>query len=270
MKNNTFLETIDRNLPTICTGASAIIGLMTTGYSIWAGIKIKEASDGWDSDTPSSEKIVTVAKYAAPAVVGGVAAAGFAIAANRENDRRMLAMAGTVAALKMDKDKARETLEDFKNKTKEILGEEKATEVEEAVADDTIKKNVSKCGIVPSTIETDKRVRFHDAETGYIFYTTLRKFQMAMNVINERCCTKTQSMEDFYLELLGDDYEPTPLHNSIGFGSGCSDAKCFMPEFEGETAEDMSLGYRISYDYDNLAELKGKREVLNKYDGYSY
>lgn len=270
MNNNTILETIDRNLPTICTGLSAGLSLVTVGYSIWAGYQLKGAFDDFDEDTKTEEKVKTVAAYMAPAVVGGVAAAGFAIAANRENDRRMLAMAGTVAALKMDKDKARETLEDFKNKTKELLGEEKATEVEEAVADDTIKKNVSKCGIVPATIETDKRVRFHDEETGYVFYTTLRKFQMAMNVINERCCTKTQSMEDFYLELLGDDYEPTPLHNSIGFGSGCPDAKCFMPEFEGETAEDMSLGYRISYDYDNLAELKGKREVLNKYDGYSY
>jgi hypothetical protein len=265
-KKATLLEVIDKNLPAIYTAASIIIGGITAVAAVRAGWKTKEILDDLPEDTDTLVKVKAVAPTVAPIVVGAVADGLFCYAAHHESTKRYVALAGTVAALKADK----EHLEIVKDKAKELLGEKKSEELSNRVADEEATRTARKVqgkSSLPGTIDIHQKVRIRDLENGYIFETTLRDFEKAKDWFNLQVSEREMAMNDFYDHLLGENYEEYGTHGWMGFGPDCSE-KVFLPELDADMADDLSLGYTISYPYSNLEAYQHKGSVGDPWRAY--
>lgn len=236
---------VDKNLPTILTGASVVTGLATVGYAVWAGFKIKEDLNTIpDADT--LEKIKKIAPRLIPILIGASAASGFAIASNHESGKRIAAATGLVAATKLDMVK-------LQDKTKEILGEEKAKEVE-----DELKKDPKTSNSFGNYIASkDKWLTFKDANTGYFWDSTLRDMEFTRRNFNKSLIQQsdndnyTQSIAEFYDRLLGEKYDEVPIHTSVLFGAKFKDEGANRLDFDYEyvVGPDMQPICVVSYSY---------------------
>lgn len=241
MKNKVIsnvLTKVDKNLPTILTGVSVVSGLITAGYALYAGFKMKEDLMDMTEDATTIDKVKMVAPRVIPVAIGMSATAGCAIAANHENGKRYAAVATALAATRVDAAK-------LQHKAEEILGVEKADEIKEKLKDDADTQKV----YAKMMANADTRVLFRDYETGYVFRTTLKEFLMAQKSLNKQIeSSREASISDFYHILLGDDYVEANVYNDVVFGKN-TDAPFFNPDLDYEVGPDMQPVCVFSYNY---------------------
>lgn len=243
---NKATTTIDKNLPTILTGVSVVSGIATAVYSVYAGFQIKKAWDKLPEDATTLDKVKAAAPWVIGTATGITVSAGTAIAANHESGKRLAAAGLVVASTKLDMQK-------LQDKTKEILGEEKAKEVEEELKKDP--KTANAYGNYISN--KDKRMTFRDTNTGYFFRSSMRDIEYTKRKFNNELSLHkddegyTQSMAEFYDRLLGDDYDEIPVHTNVLFGEKFKDPKAMMLdiEYEYEVGPDMEPICAINYSY---------------------
>lgn len=244
MANNDFMRTVHKNLPGIFTAGSIITGFATAALAVYEGWKLCE---DWNPDAGTKDKVYLIARRLVPVLLGASASAGFCYAAHHESTKRIAALSAAVAAVKLDN----EELKNFKNKAKEVLGEEKTKEVKSLIAEDKATEVAKK--INRPNVSLDEEITVHDLETGYVFKTTLRSFSNAVNECNDNAETDVVSMADFYMTLeegLANDRSGN-LYSTVGFGRGC-EVRSFRPEWDAEIGPDLKAVYTISYPYANL------------------
>ena len=245
MKNKligNLLTKVDKNLPTILTGISVVSGIVTAGYALYAGFKMKEDLMDIPEDAKTIDKVKKVAPRMIPVVIGMTATAGCAIAANHENGKRYAAVATALAATKIDAAK-------LQHKAEELLGVEKSEELKEKLknSDDTKK------AYAQLMANADKRMVFHDLESGYFFRTTLNEFLFAQKRFNDKIDVNNDgSIADFYGLLLGDDFVEASAYNDIIFGKNMSQQH-FNPTIDVELGPEMQPFYTISYNYGSVS-----------------
>lgn len=139
-----------------------------------------------------------------PAIVVMAASAACIIGGSATNYKRNAALA---AALHMSE----ATLTTYQNKIEEIVGEEKAKEVRQAVAKEDIRKNVK---AMPKPMGNGKMLCY-DRFAGRPFYSdeeTLRKAALALN--EDLFDEDYVLLNDFYYKL---DLKPTDVGNMLGW-----------------------------------------------------
>ena len=206
------LAAMNRNLPSILTGA-AIAGLVATVWTTYkAAPNIKSAIDGakWDkaekmskdqenvddvTDTKLNawETFTAVAPYVWKPAVCGTFTVGCIVGAQILNVQRLGVLS---LAYKMSETK----LKEYEDKAKEILGEDKARDLHDAVAKETAAQ-------VPLDekfiVHTGKgKQPFIDTVTGQTFYSSKEAVLEAANYINNRvACCDNMTVNDFYCRL---------------------------------------------------------------------
>ena len=242
---NNFIKTLDRNLPTILTGISVVTGIASTAYAVYAGYKTAKEMEEIPEDATTVEKIKKIAPKFIPVAAGVIVSSGCAIAANHENGKRYAALAATLAATRIDTAKVQA-------KAEEILGKEKAEEVKQEISKDKDARDAYARLIA----DADKRMAFHDLETGYVFRSTLNDFLFAQRTLNDRIESMNEgSISDLYSSMLGDEYVEASIHNDVVFGRNL-EVKYFNPSLDVELGPDLQPVYSLSYSYSSPNELR--------------
>lgn len=231
-----------KNLPTILTGTTVVVGLGTVGYSTWAGWKIKEITE--DETIDNKTKVKRIAILSTPIVIGATAASGCAIAAQKENSKRFAALAaGAAGAITLTSDETKEKALELIDKNHKIH---------------RAKKKETKANI---SVNSDEVIEIRDMVTGYKFKTTLSDLWFTANHFNEDMASgllgtgETRSIAEFYRSLLGDEYDNIPSHELIKFGSdisweGVYDKNVILSiQLDSELGPDLKPIYTMDYDY---------------------
>lgn len=192
------LEAIRKHGPEILA-ATGIAGFIFTAVEAAARtpeamIKIEEmkAELGVERLTVG-QTIKAIWKSYALAAVVGIASGACIIGGLTESQRRIAALADTCAIAGM-------RLNDFKEQAKDILGEEKVKEIEEAVAKEEVKRDPPPSSAV--VMLGDGEVLCRDTITKQYFRCSINKMEKIANDISRRMIYEnTASLNDFYYEI---------------------------------------------------------------------
>lgn len=243
--SNTFLKEITegfvKNLPAILTGTTVLVGTSTVVYSTWAGWKIKEVTE--DETIDNKTKVKKIAILTLPIVIGTGAASGCAIAAHKENSKRIATLAvGTTAAMTLASDETKEKVLDIVDKNHKV----------HKAKNKDVKSSIS--------VNSDEIIEIEDLVTGYRFETSLADLWFTVNHFNEELSNMlgtgdTMNLAEFYRNLLGDKYHNIPSHELIKFGSdtnweGVYDKNVILSiQLDSKLGEDLKPIYTMDYDY---------------------
>lgn len=178
---------IQMNSPTILT-ALGVAGVITTGYlAVKAGFQSHQkleddryargirrtATEPPPAERTTQEKALLVWKLYIPAVGVGALTIVSIVASNRIQVRRMAALAAGYAVLSGDFD-------EYRDKARELLGEKKAKDLDDKVAEQKMLNNPPPQGIV---IEEGKSW-FCDLSTTRYFKSDRQHVEEAINKVN--------------------------------------------------------------------------------------
>lgn len=231
---NDFKATINQNLPGIFTAGSIVTQVLTAGLAFYEGMKFKEDFDKLPEDATTKTKVLTVARRIAPVVLGVTAGCGCSYAAYAESTRRIAALSAVVAAARADRD----TLKEFKDKAKQMIGEEKINEVDEAL----LKEDLKMYDFVGG--DADEKIKVHDLETGAILHSTLRDIHRAIRVFNDENDQEAVPISMFYQEA-DNDYKVVPVHEDIYAFDG------FYPNINYEKGPNMEPVMTLDWTHTN-------------------
>lgn len=169
------------------------------------------------------DTVKTTAKVYAPAAATGAASvamagAGIGIGASR------------LSAMTTMYDKASKEVEMWKSQAKEVVGEEKAKEIQDKVTDEKIEKNLHKLNHPdkPTNFKSDEvPVHYLDTVTGQDFWSTPARMMEAEKQINRYLYTNTSiSLNDiltYFDEAAFDDVNQNYMGDLLGVSAdkGC-------------------------------------------------
>lgn len=202
---------ITKNSPVILTGI-AVVGTGTSAYLAARGglksfpaLEIAETEKG--SELTKKEKFITTWKFYAPAVIGVVATSTCMILATKIGLERTAALAGALALVDRNNSEYRE-------KVKELLGQNKDTKIKDEIAKD----HIAAANIDPSqfTLEPGQQI-FWDMWSGRPFVSTNEKLDATINRLNHEMIYGGYCDLTTYYKEIG--LERTQQSNDLGWSS---------------------------------------------------
>lgn len=194
---------LGKNSHIIMTGV-AITGVFTTSFLVAdATPKALRKIEERECKT-RLEKIEVTWKYYIPAGISGLITVGSIIALNSVHERRNAALAGLYSL-------AQTTLNEYKEKVVETIGENKERKIRDAVDADRVLNNPP-----GDVIITDSgSVLCFDSLTGRYFLSDIEKIRQIVNELNRELLREMFiPLNELYFEL---GLDPTELGNDLGF-----------------------------------------------------
>ena len=190
-----------------CMGAAGVIATaVLTGKATIKAVRITDdmryfdPDVGFALDAPKKEIVKAVWKEYIPAAGVGIATIACIFGANALNKKQQAVLMSAYALLD-------QTYREYKNKVKDVLGEESEQKVEDTIARE-------KCKAYPDIPKGDNLL-FFDPFYGEPFERTMLEIQEAEYRLNQKFAIEGEAtLNDFY-ELLGLD--PIPTGNYIGW-----------------------------------------------------
>ncbi len=165
--------------------------------------KIEEKKDELDTDYLTKKEVIqaTWKDYLPSAGIGLVSAACIVLGTS-QNVKRNTALA-TVYAL------SENTLKEYQRKTKEVVGEEKAREIDREVAKSRAKREVNDRPIIVEDNHSEYIIHtglgdtlIYDTFSGRYFRASVNSVDAAVNKINRKLNNEfIMTVNDFYMEL---------------------------------------------------------------------
>lgn len=179
-----FKRLVDANAPVILTGVAVAGACLTTYLSAKGGMKSAGALDDAEVvkrttlkdnsvDLTNTEKFIATYKFYAPAAVSLVGTVTCMVLATKIGIERTAAVAGAFVIAERANDQ-------YRDKVKELLGENKHNKVVDATVADQAKNLVLPENLV---LEGGKQI-FVDSWTGRPIPTTMEKMNQALNEFN--------------------------------------------------------------------------------------
>lgn len=203
------MKLVQKNSSTIltCIGAAGVIATaVLTGRATIKAVRIADGMDRFDLDEgktiypPQKEIVKAVWKEYIPAAATGLATIALIFGANALNKKQQATLVSAYALLD-------QTYREYKNKVKEVLGEESAGKVEDTIAREKCKASQ----IVPK----GDNLLFFDPFYGEPFERTMLEVQDAEYRLNQKFAIEGEAtLNDFY-EFLG--LNPIVTGNYIGW-----------------------------------------------------
>lgn len=220
---SSFLNFTERNTPTILT-TFGVLGVFETGILAYrAGTKGKAIMDAKRKDLEDVHPKDKVAKRAvmgemakemapviAPPVLMGTATAACIIGSNRVSSRRIAAISAAYSLTET-------ALKEYKEKTREVLGERKTQQIREAIAKDKVEQTPPTTDMTPLLVGTDD-VLCMDGYTRRVFYSNKQKIGAAINRLNYECRNGMYvSLNELWAEINAVGLDPLPIGNDLGW-----------------------------------------------------
>jgi hypothetical protein len=232
------------NSPVILTGVG-VAGMVTTAYLTGkatfkaaeiisdAQVAMDVAGEGQELDI--REKIELVWRVYVPAAGTAAITATAIICANRIGTRRAAAMAAAYAL-------SEKALVEYKDKVVQKIGENKAREIRDELAQDRVTANPASTREIVITSGGD--VLCYEAFTGRYFKSDMESLKKAQNDLNYRVLNDYYaSLTDFY-NLVG--LSPTTYSDEVGWNSD----KMLELEFSTTMSDDnrpcISVGFAVT------------------------
>lgn len=203
------LNFVQKNQSTILT-ALGVAGLVSTAaLTAQATVKAVRKCDNYSEELSMKERfLLTWRMYIPPILMGGVSIACI-IGAHSADAKRNAALAGLYAVTE-------ETLQDYRGKVVEKIGEKKEEVLYGEVEEELLKKNPP---IKDRIIHTGcGDTLFYDKLSGRYFYSDMERIRKAENDLNQSMLFDFgwKSLNDFYCEIgigeigIGEDIGWTP------------------------------------------------------------
>lgn len=219
---DSFLKFTNRNTPTILT-TLGVLGVVETGIlSYKAGTKGKNIMDEKRKDLRDvapgdkaakraviGEIVKEMTPVVAPPIAMGFATGACIIGSNRVSTRRIAAISAAYSLTET-------ALKDYKQKTTELLGERKATQIRDAISKDKVAKNPPPADDSSQIILTgDGDTLCMDNYTGRCFRSNAQKIGAAINRMSYevRNCMYV-SLNEFWDEI---GLERRPIGDDLGW-----------------------------------------------------
>lgn len=195
---------VKRNASTILTVVGGAGVVTTTVLAIKATPKalllLDDAEKEKGAELTTIEKVQVAAPVYIPTIVTGVATLTCIISANVLNKRQQAALTSAYALLD-------NSYKEFKNKVKELYGEDADIRIKESLAKDKYEK-----------IETNDEELFYDDFSGQFFKSTVLKVSRAQYNVNRNIHTRGWAeLNEFYEELGIDDFDK---YKALGWAEG--------------------------------------------------
>jgi hypothetical protein len=206
-----------KNAPTIltCLGAAGVIAtsVLTAKATMKASKLLEEAEYKKGDELTTSETIKVAGPSYIPAVLVGVSTITCIFGANVLNKRNQAALASAYALID-------NSYRQYKNKVKELYGEETHNNIIDAIAKEECKDvHISAGGLVSNYIQeidedSDPRL-FYDEYSGRYFESTIEKVLLAEYHLNRNYILRGFARLNEFYEFLG--LEPTDYGEAVGW-----------------------------------------------------
>lgn len=244
---------VSDHAPAILTGIGIAGMVTTTVLAVKATPKaidlLKEAEEEKGEKLTPVETVKTAGKYYIPAVVSGVGAAACFIGSHSVHAKRNAALATAYQI-------SATALNEFKEKTFEVVDEETAKTIREKVAKERVEKNPPRERDVATPVITEPMVYLcYDSGGNQYFRSNEDAIVKAINRLNARMNNRELyvSLNDLYYEL---GIRGTDLGEMIGWNRYRDDL--IEPIFDsvtapnGEPCKVLSYSKAPTYDYDRI------------------
>lgn len=193
---------IKRNAPAILSGLGVLGVVGTTISAIKATPKAMEVLDQQDEELTNFEKAIVLTPVYFPTILFGTATIGCILGANAINKKNQAMLVSAYSYLNS-------SFNEYKDKVKDIFGEEGEAKVREEIAKDKyIEQNI------PESKDTKT---FFDEFSGRYFETTLYDLQNAVYNLNRLYALHGEVSINKLYELLG--LPPTEYGEVLGWSS---------------------------------------------------
>lgn len=222
---NSFLKFTERNTPTILTGLG-VLGLFETGVLAYkAGPKGKEIMEAKKKDLRDvypgdnaakravyGEIVKEMTPVLAPPVAMGVATGACIIGSHHVSSRRIAAISAAYSLTET-------ALKEYKEKTKELVGEKKAQQIRESIAKDKLKKNPPEVKEEQlAMLPTNGLVLCMDSFSQRPFYSNAQKIGKAINTLSARARSEMSvSLNELYDEIGAPELTHLPNGEDVGW-----------------------------------------------------
>lgn len=206
-----------KNAPTIltCLGSAGVVvtSVLTAKATIKATKLLDEAEYKKGDELTTSEIVKVAGPVYLPAVLIGASTITCIFGANILNKRHQAALASAYALI--DK-----SYNQYKNKVKELYGEEAHNKIVDAIAKDECKDvHISAGGLVSNYIQEidddDNPRLFYDEYSGRYFESTIEKVLLAEYHLNRNYILRGFARLNEFYEFLG--LEPTDYGDAVGW-----------------------------------------------------
>lgn len=191
---NKGLHFVQKNQSTILT-ALGVAGLVSTGVlTAQATVKAVRKCDEIDPDMRMKERfLLTWRMYLPPVIMGGVSIACI-LGAHSADAKKNAALAGLYAVTE-------ETLQDYRKKIVDKIGEKKEEEIYGEAVEERIKRHPVSDDKIVRTGNGD--VLFYDTYSGRYFMSDIESIRKAENILNKDMLYgfSWKSLNDFYCEI---------------------------------------------------------------------
>lgn len=239
-------KTIEPHIPTILTAAAGIGVIGTTGVCIKNTLTANDILRTYDREHPEAEtkdRILKVLPTYIPTIVMASTTIACIVGVRTTSKAQTAALASAYTI-------ARETANLYHEKVAEVLGEERAKEVDDAVKDQQLKDHpVSKQPVVVG----DGEVLCFDTLSSRYFMSDMNSLERIENLMNKQLLDEMWvSLNEFYYHI---GLDPMNLGEELGwdtdhmihlkFGSRLSDSgkPCLVVDYENEPIADFYRKY---------------------------
>ena len=198
---------VKRNAPTILTCVGGVGVVVTTVSAVKATPKalalLDEAKKEKGEDLTKLEVIKTAAPAYIPTIISGATTLACVFGANILNKRQQASLISAYAFLD-------NTNKEYKNKVKELYGEEGEMEVKKSIAQDKLEES--------DILEEDDKELFFDEFSGRYFNSTLKDVIAAQYELNREISMLGYARLNDYYAFLGID--PIEEGDILGWSEG--------------------------------------------------
>lgn len=208
---------LEKNSATIltCIGAVGVVGtaVLTTKATIKASKLLEEAENEKGEELTTLETIRVAGPSFIPAAVAGVSTIACIFGANILNKRHQASLVSAYALID-------NSYKQYKNKVKELYGEETHNNIIDAIAKEQCKDvHISAGGVISNysqEIDEESEPRlFYDEYSGRYFESTIEKVLLAEYHLNRNYILRGFARLNEFYDFLG--LEPTDYGNVVGW-----------------------------------------------------
>jgi len=203
---NSVIDTVSDKSPEILIGFGLAGMLTSTILAVKATPKALDILEQEDRELSKVDKVKLTWKCYAPAAIGYCASAACIIGANSVNAKRNAVLAG---AYKLSES----ALLEYRDKVKEVIGEEREREIKDSIAQDRVDKTPEKRQEV--LVAGNGDTLCYDMHSGRYFKSNMEEIKGIANKVNYKLMQDNfLSVNDFYEEL---GLEPTVTGYDFGW-----------------------------------------------------
>lgn len=239
---------IASNGPWIATGlglaAAFVAGVRAVRKTPEAVKKVEEKKEEKGEDLTVTETVKVTWKYYLPSIIMFVVACALVIGGHKATTRRAAALA-TAYSL------SEETLKEYREAAKEVLGEKKEAEVHAKAAENSVKKNPPPPGFVMVGGKGNQVCK--DEFSGHYFHSNSEQIWRVMNEITHQCgANEFTTLYEYYYEAGVYDAMECDYAQAIGWPQGTKlepEFSCCLGSGEYENIPVLVVGFKTRPDH---------------------